>query len=374
MKRLAHRLHLLFILVLVAGLIGCAKQAQVSAFAPDVVKGVSVTTIAKQQVPNFFAAVGTIQALQSSAISSQIMARIESVRVQEGSRVRKGDVLLVLDESQAAAELRKAEAALAAAEQEVAAAESQQALAQSTLRRYQELYEKKSLAPQEFDEVKAREKASSARLALARAQKEQASAALQQARVNSGFTRIYAPFDGVVISKQAETGAMATPGSPLLVLENQNRFRVDAIVNESDIAWVKLQESVIAIVESAGMGEITGRVTQIVPAAASSSRSFIVKVELPPSPRLHSGVFARVRFPRGTTEIIAVPSAAIVRRPEGNGVFTVDQNLVAHLRLITLGRQYSAQQIEVLSGLSAGEVVVLQPQERDLEGKRIEAR
>ena len=107
-----------------------------------------------------------------------------------------------------------------AAEKEVSAADSDLALAESTLKRYQQLYEKKSVSPQEFDEIKARYQSAEARRDMARAGQAQANAALTQARTTLGYTQIRAPFSGVVTDKKADAGTLASPGMPIFTLED----------------------------------------------------------------------------------------------------------------------------------------------------------
>ena len=124
---------------------------------------------------------------------------------------------------------------LTAAEKEVSAADSDLALAESTLKRYQQLYEKKSVSPQEFDEIKARYQSAEARRDMARAGQAQANAALTQARTTLGYTQIRAPFSGVVTDKKADAGTLASPGMPIFTLEDTRSFRLEVTVDESDI-------------------------------------------------------------------------------------------------------------------------------------------
>ena len=116
--------------------------------------------------------------------------------------------------------MEQSAAAVTAAQKEVSSAESELALAQSTLKRYQQLFDKKSISPQEFDEIKTRAQAAESRRDMARAGEAQASAALTQARTALGYTQIHAPFAGVVTEKKADAGAFASPGMPLFTVED----------------------------------------------------------------------------------------------------------------------------------------------------------
>jgi len=235
------------------------------------------------------------------------------------------------------------------------------------------LYNKKSVSPQEFDEIKAREQAASARRQLARAGMAQAQAARAQAQTTLGYTRVRAPFEGVVTEKRADPGTLASPGMPLLVVEDQRRFRLEASVDEGEIRLVKVGQKVPVTLDSLPGVQFSGRAAQIVPAADPASRSFIVKVELPADARLRSGLFGRAHIARGQRQAILVPQSAVVERGQLQGVYVVGQDQVASLRYITLG-QPVGEQVEALSGLQGGERVVAGPGDRELGGKRVEAR
>ena len=187
-----------------------------------------------------------------------------------------------------------------------------------------------------------------------------------------GFTKIRAPFDGLIIAKLADAGAMAAPGVPLLTLEDPSHFRLEATVDESQIGAVRLGATVPVVIDSLGNQAITGKVVQIVPVADPASRTFTVKVELPANPLIRSGLFGRARFPRGERESILVPQAALLHRGQLDAVYVVGKDEIASLRYVTLGKP-SASDVEVLSGLESGERIVAQPGERELSGKRIGA-
>src|SRR5207237_4758578 len=119
----------------------------------ETVHSVSVLTVQRADSPDLLEAVGTIRAAQSSQLASQTMGNIVELRAHEGDRVQRGQVLAIIDDAQPRAAVDRATAAESAARQEVAASDSDLALAQSTLTRYQTLYDRKSVSPQEFDEV-----------------------------------------------------------------------------------------------------------------------------------------------------------------------------------------------------------------------------
>ena len=363
---------LIFVVLLaLLALAGCSSDKKTVQAAPEVVRGVAVQTIRPVSLPDGNDAVGTVRAQQTAQLSAQIIASVRQINVAEGAKVRSGEVLIVLDGAQQQAGVEGANAAIRAAQQEIAAADADASLAASTLKRYQSLQEKRSVSAHEMDEVQARATAASARRDMAHAQLAQAEAELAQARTMQGYTQIRAPFDGVVTAKLADPGAMATPGVPLLMVEDTRSFRLEVTVDESKISDVKVGESVPVALDALGEADLKGKVVQIVPAADPGSRSFLVKLELPRDARIRSGLFGRAVFSHGTRQATVLPGAAVIQRGQLQAVYVVDDSQIAGLRYVTLGRS-TAGTVEVLSGLMAGERIVSDPAGRELAGKKVE--
>jgi RND family efflux transporter MFP subunit len=352
------------------GLSGCSKEQHIAAATPETVSNVQVVVAQKTTVPDWLEAVGTVRAAQTSQLASQIMGNVVTVQAHEGEHMQNGQVLALIDDAQPRAAVEQATAAELAAQKEVSAAESEQQLAESTLKRYQQLYEKKSVSPQEFDEVKARWQSASARLEMARAGLAQASAALAQARTSLSYTRIRAPFDGIVTERKVDPGTLASPGMPLFTVEDTRSYRLEVTVDESEVRLVGIGRTAAVTIDALGNAELTGEVVQIVPAADPGSRSFLVKVELPRNMRIRSGLFGRAQFARGERSALLIPRTAVVERGQLRGAYVLDADQIAGLRYLTLGRA-AGQQVEVLAGLEPGETLIAAPGGRELGGKRI---
>jgi multidrug efflux pump subunit AcrA (membrane-fusion protein) len=131
-------------------------------------------------------------------------------------------------------------------------------------------------------------------------------------------------------------------------------------------------QQIPVVIDVIGGGELKGKVVEIVPAADSASRSFLVKVEVPPDPALRSGLFGRAQFSRGERSSLLIPRTAVVERGQLQGIYVLDQNKIASLRYITLGKSSGAQ-VEVLAGLQAGERLIADPGGREFSGKKIES-
>ena len=243
----------------IMSLVGCSDSKPATAAPAEKVHGVAVMQVQKATVPDAVEATGTVRAALSAQLASQVMGTITRVNVHEGDHVRRGEVLVSIDEAQQQAAYTGAKAGLQASQESIAAADADYALAESTLKRYQMLYDKKSVSPQEYDEVKTRLAAAQARRDATHAGRTQAEAGVSQAGTAMSYTKVRAPFDGIVIAKLAEPGAMAAPGVPLLVVEDPSRFRLEAQVDEGRIGAVKLGETVPVIIDSLGEQPIEGK-------------------------------------------------------------------------------------------------------------------
>ena len=217
--------------------------------------------------------------------------------------------------------------------------------------------------------MKARTQAAQARLDLARAGRQQAQAALAQANTQLGYSRVRAPFDGVITEKKADIGTVAAPGMPLLTLEDTRRYQLEVTVDESQAAAVK-PGAAVPVSFDASERELRAKVAQIVPASDPGSHSFLVKLDLGAAPDMRSGRFGRARFPKGRREALLVPSAAVISRGQLQNAYVVGADGIASLRYITVA-PVDDRRAEVLSGLEAGEKVVAEPGSRDLAGKVI---
>ena len=365
--------HTLFpLLVSTLLLSACSDQAKKAEPVPESVRNVSLFEVQQKSMPDVLEAVGSMRAAQTSTLASQMMGTLTEMRVHEGDHVQRGQVLAIIDDSQPRAGLDRANAVDAASRQQLAAAEAELTLSESTLKRFQALFDRKSISPQEFDEVKARQQTALARRDMARADQEQAKAAIAQATTALAYTRIRAPFDGVVTERKADVGTLASPGMPIFTLEEAGRYRLEASINESDLAFVRMGQRVLVLIDALGEESLTGKVVQIVPAADAGSRSFLIKVELPADSRLRSGLFGRAQFSRGERKALLIPQTTVVARGQMQGVYLLDQNRIAALHYVTLGKPNQGQ-MEVLAGLQNGDWLVAAPGTLELDGKRIEA-
>jgi multidrug efflux pump subunit AcrA (membrane-fusion protein) len=344
---------------------------------------VAFASVIKQ--PFLYEAVGTVQARTTSTLSSKIMGEVKVVYVHEGDLVQKGDILVVVDDRQVAAHLRKAEAAYAEAKKaEVSARSARDAaktgaeLAASTYDRYLKLMEEDSATRQEFDEVKARHRQAEASLsqtesmvAEARHRVQQAKASMDAARADQKDASIRAPYDGKVAAKMIDEGDLAAPGTPFLTLEKQGVYCVSLVLPEIHIQSVHLTQTVNVTIPSLKDRSFEGVIGRIDPSADQKSRSFRVRVALPEDQEVRSGMFARVEVPVGEAGMLMIPATAIVHEGQLTGVYLLDANQIARFRLIRIGRTFG-NSLEVVSGLKDGDPYVVVPPPDLVDGVTVE--
>lgn len=343
---------------------------------------VRVATVTESTLTDTVDAGGVVQARTTATVAARVMAPVLAVRVAPGDRVRAGQVLVDLDgrDLQASARSAAAGAAQATDGAAVAAAEARAAdaalvLARASHGRIAALFAKRSATAQELDEATAALAAADARAASATARVREAAAGVDRsaaasdaAGATAAFLHVTAPFDGVVTEKLVEPGNMATPGTPLLRVEDTRGFRLDVRVDEALAAHVSQGAGMDVQLDGHDGQPLTvkGTVSEVSRALDAGARSFLVKVSLPAGPALRSGAFGRARVPAGTRTALVVPEDAIVRQGQVTTVFVVDGG-VARLRLVRV------QGTEVQAGLRAGESVVVSPPPGLTDGWRISA-
>lgn len=361
----------LSLLVLISSaVLGCKSSEPVRSAAVETAKA-RIVMSKQEEIPAMLRATGTLHARENAALSAQVMGRVQQVLVREGDFVRAGQTLVILDDATLKSASEQAEAATKAAENQQVAAQTNADLAASTLARYKQLQAQKSVSPQEMDEVTRRSEAAAAQVDALRAQATAMKAQQSGAKAMLGYTRILAPFGGVVTARMVDPGALASPGVPLIQIDSTGPLQMQTSVSESAIGSVRIGMKLNVSTDSISNTNREGTVSQIVPTADSSSHTFLVKIDLPPSRELRAGLYATAEIPTGMRSAILVPRSAIVMRGSLPCAYVLDGNNTAQLRYATLGA-VRGEMVEVLSGIAASEKFIDDPGDRDLAGKRIE--
>lgn len=359
-----------FVLVFSTALIaGCHSDTTVQSAAIETVQA-RVVESRQQEAAQVVRTTGTLHPRETSILSAQVVGRVQQVLVHEGDNVFAGQTLAVLDDATLRASADQAEAGVKAAAGQQAAAQTNADLAASTLARYKQLQAQKSVSPQEMDEVTRRAQAAAAQVEAIKAQGSAATAQAAGAHAMLGYARIRAPFAGVITSRTADPGTLAAPGVPLLQIDSAGALQFQTTVDES--ALVAIRTGMKIPVKLDAMPSLTeGRVAQILPAADAASHTFLVKIDVPSSKQLRAGMYGGAEIATGTRLAIMVPRSSVVVRGSLPCAYVIDGNGIAQLRYVTLGSE-RAGQVEILSGISAGEKLVDDPADRELTGKRIQ--
>ncbi|MDD2734768.1 MAG: efflux RND transporter periplasmic adaptor subunit [Desulfuromonadaceae bacterium] len=369
------RNYVLFVtMVLTAALAaGCSKkhEAGKSENAPVVVvKGVSLETVKTVAVPELLDVVGSVRARTSAVVSTRIPGSVSVLRVREGDRVKKGQLLVQLDAQENQATAAVATAGVDEARRGVDEAMSRKKLADITFDRYQNLFKEQAISRQEFD-VRQTEKDMAAQgVARAESRLTQAQAGAKASATMSDYTRIIAPISGIIASKQADLGASVFPGQPLMTIEDDGTYQLELALPENIATKVKPGSPLQVTLDSIG-SSFTAKIAEIVPTADPGSRTFVAKIALNQK-GLKSGMFGRGAISLGSTvNGISLPKNAVVEHGALTSVWAVDKDNIARMRIVKVGRTVG-ERVEILSGLSDGDRVVVTGTEKVTEGARVE--
>ena len=348
---------------------GCHHEQTIQAdqAAPIAAKVIVVSTSVAKSIQSLE---GVVAARQQANLSSQVLAPVASVAVKEGDRVHKGQVVIRLASAPLRAMVDQSRAQLLAASQQQDAAQSQKALAAATYERYAALDKQHAVTPYEFDQVKTKLAVASAASHASGAQVTAAEAAVRGAEAANDYSAIRAPFNGIVTRKFIDAGGMASPGIPLLQIEDASGYEVDLQVNEADLNAFHSGGTVQVIVNGEATA-VLGRVAEVVPSGDTAAHSFTVKIGLPQGQKVYSGMSAHVFLPGPEQSMTEVPSGAVRRRGQLDSVLALDSNSIAQIRYVSLG-QPEGSRIQVISGLGPGDRILAQPDD-SMIGHRIES-
>lgn len=295
---------------------------------------------------------GVVEAVRQTVIAAQVPGAVVALDVKAGDTVKAGQVLLRID-------ARAADQNAAASDAQVQAARASLEVATKEFERQKQLFQKQYISQAALERAEAQYRATTAQL---NAQLAQASAA----RTQSGFHIVKAPYAGVVADVPVTLGDMAMPGRPLLTLYDPAALRVTASVAQTAIG--RRAENAPVKLEFPGLPAdrqwIVANQVQVLPTIDAGTHTAQLRATIPAeSAGMTPGMFARVWLQvRGdAASRLYVPAKAIVRRAEMTGLYVVDAKGRPVLRQVRLGR-VASDQVEVLSGVGAGERIALDPQ------------
>ena len=288
-----------------------------------------------------------VEAVRQSTVSAQIAGRVIDIRFDVGDRVKKGEVIVRIDE-------RAATQAVAASEAQVREAQAALANARAQFERQRQLLSQKFISQAAVDQAEAAYKSAQARVTALLA-------GAGQAATERSFATVVAPYGGIVSARHVELGEMAVPGKPLMTGFDPATLRVAANVPQSQVAAI--QASGRARIEIPSRGQwVEAKSLTIVPSADPRTHTTRVRLDLPEDVSgIYPGVFARAHFVVGKAQRLLVPRPAILRRSELTAVYVIGADGRPQLRQVRLGEAGDERAVEVLAGLKAGERVALEP-------------
>lgn len=346
--------------------------------APDGLPAPAKTVqVIRETVPVIEDAVGTITARTTVQVAAQVQARVKTIFADAGQRVTAERPLVELDDrelvargAEAAEGLIQAEAARERAVQAKVRAEAVQVQAKKRFDRVKGLLEKRAATPEQMEEAEAGHleaaaavSEAEAAIAAAAARIQQAKQVVKQAEVATGYAKIAVPIDGVVSLKSVEEGDLAWPGKTLYEIMDPDDLRLEAQVREGLIARVEDGTEFVILIPALGTS-VTGMVSEVCPVADPRSRTFRVRVEFERPRGVHAGMYGRLRIPLAPREVVSVPVAAIRRTGQIASVIQQTEDGRWERRIVTLGRTFGDDRIEVLSGLAGGETIGLAETDR----------
>ncbi len=344
--------------------------------APGIVSEVqadntATITIAETVEPDFYQAIGTVRSRNEVDLVPRIIARILEIKVRSGDRVKRGDVLAILDAkdlsavvSQGQDQLRAVTASVAAADEQVKAAKAALELASKEMERTRALFEKNAAAKRDFDQSMAAFRQAEAGMQQAVQQRNAASAqaaaasqGIRQAEVGLGYATVISPIDAIVAERLADPGDLGNPASVMLRLFDPESLLLEVPIREALVREVTLGASVTYSVPALDK-TFEGTVREIVPSVDPNTRTFLVKICIDNSSAgLMPGMFGTIKVPlKSEKKVIIIPESAIIRTGQLESVVEKEGGrlLRRQIRSIDLGNGRR----EVISGLKPGQVIL----------------
>lgn len=310
-------------------------------------KPLSSAVVEVREIDLAYTAEAVVEAVRQSTVAAQIAGRIVELRFDVGDAVKKGEVIVRIDE-------RAATQAVAASAAQVQEAQASLANARAQFERSKQLAAQKFISAAGLERAEADYKAAQARVSSL-------IAGAGQASTERSFATIVAPYSGVVSARHVELGEMAAPGRPLMTGFDPSSLRVVANLPQAQVAAIQAVGKAWVEVPSLGRRIEVKQIT-VVPSADPRTHTTRVRLDLPADVSgIYPGVFARAHFSIGRATRLLAPRVAVFQRSEVTAVYVIDAQGLPRLRQVRLGAAGDAQDVEVLSGLKPGERVALEP-------------
>ena len=341
---------------------------------------VTTAAAAKHTIEETLELTGNVEALNSVTVYSKVSGIIEKLAVERGMKVKRGDVIAVVEHRAETARRGRLAAAVKVAEASLAQAVAQRENAELEKRRAENLYREKSIPKQKYDAVLASYKVAAAGEKLAEANLVAARKALEEMDVRLSDYTIRAPIAGVVSERFVDEGAMDTPTMPIVSILDTSMLKITCDVAQVNAARVRAGQAARITTDAYPGYTFTGTVSIVNPALDPASRTRQVEIRTSGEPEegvaaggvlLRPGMFVKLNIGTGKRNVLAVPRDCLMRLP-GTGVyylFTVKDG-TAQKRVVELGTS-RGNLVEIVRGIKVGERVVIKGQVNLKTGTRV---
>ncbi|NJD55305.1 MAG: efflux RND transporter periplasmic adaptor subunit [Nitrospirae bacterium] len=347
------------------------------------VEAAMVARVYPSQAFTLLNASGYVVAQRKAAVASKITGRLVSIFVEEGQRLRKGDIVAQLESDDAAAVKEQASANLRAAGANLEQARAERADAAMNYRRDKELLAKGFISKLEYDSAETRNNKAEAAVSAAEAAVKASAAALRQAEVTLDYASIRAPFDAVVLTKNADVGDIITPlgaaanaKAAVVSIADMSSLQVEVDVSESNIGMVAMKQPCEIQLDALPDTRFRGEVYMVVPTADRTKATILVKVRFVDNdPRVLPEMSAKVAFlQRQMTDDDLRPRTAVygdsvLMRKGRSSVFIIRDSTLVETE-VTTGEKIG-DMVEIRSGVTAGARIVRKPSDSLKTGTRI---
>ena len=386
-KRKSRRFRVVFILLVLVSVVVVVGVLWERGFLkqPVEVQTIKVARIYPAQALTILNASGYVVAQRKAAVSSKATGRLATLKVEEGQRIKAGDIIGILENEDLKAQLEQAKAGLKVAQARLKNAQAELIDATLNFERRKALIQSGAVSEQTYDSAEARYKKAVALDRSARFEIEKARAGLKVAEVNLDYSYIRAPFDGVILTKHADEGEVVAPfGASLnakaavVTMADMNSLMVEVDVSESNLEKVKVEGACQIQLDALPNDRFPGRVHMIVPTADRSKATVLTKIRfMELDKRVLPEMSTRVAFlsrPLKNDEkhsVIAIPISAIQNSPESKTVFVVKNGRAKKVRVKT-GRRWD-DTVEIIDGLKEGNFIVSKSVNGLIDGSRVKA-
>jgi RND family efflux transporter MFP subunit len=341
-------------------LAGCAREES-AGLKETAVQAPPRTARVERRTPVIEIA-GTVRATDVAQLASRFGGFITALPAKAGMRVKKGELLVLLDDRNLAAQQQKVLAGKKEAQKIAEAADAQRRLATNTFERIAILYQKQSASQQEFEEAQSRKEAAEASYQSALERIAQAESDARDVRASSDYLRIVAPFDGTITNVSADAGTFVNSGHVIVSMENRSAYQVLFSVEEDLLSSIEVGKHIPVSIPVISTERCMATVEEVNTATDAGTRTFLVKANLPVNAEIRSGLSARIFLQSATGARLVIPEAFLRSHNDVETVLAKDNG--SWRRVLVKSGNHENGMTEILSGLNEGDIVGLAGENR----------